>query len=145
MLHTRRHFISIRPTLLGLATLACCQSLHGTMHLGPDWDGDNAVDAGSLPVSAQKVEKDDSNAVVIIRGELKGEEETGEGFASVGDYQDMYQVVIMNPGEFLISTTEPLGFSEFDSTLSVYDAEGRALLANEDAEDAANNTRFHYV
>ncbi|MAJ46445.1 MAG: hypothetical protein CBC35_03910 [Planctomycetes bacterium TMED75] len=141
MLHTRRHFISIRPTLLGLATLACCQSLHGTMHLGPDWDGDNAVDAGSLPVSAQKVEKDDSNAVVIIRGELKGEEETGEGFASVGDYQDMYQVVIMNPGEFLISTTEPLGFSEFDSTLSVYDAEGRALLANEDAEDGLNPSR----
>ena len=143
MLHPRHRSISFRPTLLGLTTLVCCHSLHANVNLGPDWDGDNSVDAGSVPASAQKVEKDDSNAVVIIRGELKGEDEdTGEGLASAGDYQDMYQVVIMNPGEFLISTTGPLGFSEFDSALSVYDAEGKALLANEDAEDQADASRL---
>ena len=75
MLHTHHTRISsCRPTLIGLSLMACCQTLHGTTNLGPDWDGDSSNDAGAIPATAQRVEKDDATAVVIIRGELKGEE-----------------------------------------------------------------------
>ena len=47
----------------------------------------------------------------------------------------------MNPGEFVISTIGPLGFSQFDPSLSVYDAQGRALLANDNADDGMDASR----
>ena len=140
MLHnTPRSRFNTISLLSASLTLAWSAQLSAATTLGPDWDGDSNQDAGSVPATAQKVQKDDSNAVVIIRGELTGE---GEGLASLGDYQDMYEIVIRTPGEFEIATLEPLGFTQFDSMLSVYDAQGRALLANQDADQGTDGSRL---
>ncbi|MEE2682122.1 MAG: DVUA0089 family protein [Planctomycetota bacterium] len=139
----RTRFTTLTTLGLGLV-ISLSPQLIATTTVGPDWDGDSTEDAGSVPATAQKVKKDDSNAVMVIRGELKGEngQDGGdEGLASVGDYQDMYQIVIMNPGLFEISTLSPLGFTEFDSMLSVYDAQGRALLANRNADQGTDASR----
>jgi hypothetical protein len=150
MLHPIPHVLSKTTPLLSLSLMvAFCSQLTGATNVGPDWDGDSNQDAGAIPATAQKVQKDDSNAVVVIRGELSGEGgEGGEGegdserLTSLGDYQDMYEIVILTPGQFEISTLEPIGFTEFDSMLSVYDAQGRALLANQDADQGSNASRL---
>ena len=94
MLHTTSRSRITTLALLGLSlAMAWSTDLGASTTIGPDWDGDSKEDAGSKPATAQKVEKDDSSSVMIIRGELKGEEnqeeEESEGLASVGDYQDM--------------------------------------------------------
>ena len=112
-----------------------------TSIMGPDWDGDYVEDAGDLPDSSQKVVQDSTDFVMVARGQLKGEEEA-EGLAgtTIGDYQDMYEVVITDPGLFSIKTLPPLGGAEFNSILTVFKQNGMPLLANDDADNGVTGS-----
>ena len=124
--------------LAALCAVGCASSLAADS-VGRDWEGDSKNDAGDTADTAQKVVIDDFSTLSTIKGELKGED--GGGLAGLGDYQDCYVIVIRDPGTFAIQTTPPFGSTEFDSLLGVYTLDGRALLANEDAEQGQLGSR----
>ena len=88
---------------------------------GPLYEEDD--DAGSLPANAKKVEG--SGSLQAISGSLTGNSR-GEG-----DYQDMYEVYIAHPGEFLLKVTEVS--QGLNTQLFLFDPEGRGMLANDDS------------
>ena len=114
--------------------------LAASNNFGPDWDGDSKEDAGNKPETAQKVKLGTTATVVRISGELKGEDEGNNLAGGLGDYQDMYAVIVKEPAEFVIHTLPPLGSAEFNSILTVYDYTGEPLLANDDADQGTTGS-----
>ncbi len=98
---------------------------------GPDWDKDLEKDAGSSIVTAQLVTFQGN--LSTIAGKLSG---TADG---PGDYQDVYQIYISDPGTFLISLAAQDGGSlNFDAALWLFGADGRALLGTNDSSAKSN-------
>ena len=126
---------------LSVAFTAVLGTAMASNSLGPDWDGDSQEDAGNKPQTAQKVILETTDTLVRISGKLKGEDKSG-GLAGeeLGDYQDMYAIVVKEPGQFSISTLGPLGMATFDSLLTVYDFNGEPLLGNDDADNGVSGS-----
>lgn len=108
-------------------------------NMGRDYEEDS--DAGDSPDTSQKVTLDTFDTVKTIKGELKGDQNNALGGDGPPDLQDVYEVVIKDPGVFVIQTIPPQGSTEFDSLLGVYDYAGFALLANEDAKPNSLGSR----
>ena len=125
---------------LAIAAAIALLPLAATNTSGPDWDGDNYEDAGDTPSTAQKVSVEFTQTILTVRGSLKGEDEEGLAGTGTGDYQDMYEVVLKEPGQFSIQTLPPLGGAEFDTILSVYAPNGTPLLANNDADQGTTGS-----
>lgn len=93
---------------------------------GPDWDFDLTVDAGPSQFSAQPIVL--SGPVNTIVGRL-----AGNAFVGEGDFQDCYQIVISDPGTFMINLASPgSSFLNFDACLWLFDANGAPLLGTND-------------
>ena len=108
-----------------LMTLCLAFAVHGLVapsisaaERGPQYEEDD--DAGSLPSNAKKLVG--SGQVQSITGSLTGSSR-GEG-----DYQDMYEVYIAVPQEFVLRVTQVT--QGFDTQLFLFDADGFGLLAN---------------
>ena len=147
-----KHCSVIRSFALAVATTAMFSWAATTTAsdiLGPDWDEDvnGGGDAGDKPQSAQKVILDTTDTVAKITGKLKGDDSGGSlaGDLEEGDFQDVYEIVIKNPGQFSISTVPPQGDTEFNSVLCVYDFNGLPLLANIDADQGTQGSRVGNV
>lgn len=91
---------------------------------GPEWVEEG--DAGSLPGGAQNTTGE--GPMGAIRGTV------GVGFGAP-DEVDMYWIRIDSPGQFSARTLSP-GFSQFDSQLWLFRANGLGLLANDEAPGA---------
>jgi hypothetical protein len=95
--------------------------------VGPDWIEPGEEDAGSLTGDAQV--PDGEGALITIKGSLDGAPKPAGG----GDLEDMYLISIADPVAFFATTAVLPGQTEFGSVLYLFDADGRGLLANEDA------------
>jgi Bacterial pre-peptidase C-terminal domain len=93
---------------------------------GPDWDSDFKQDAGSTIQTAQKVNV--NGPVQTIAGRL-----TGLAFTLGGDFQDVYEIAITDPGTFVIDLTG--GGLNFDACLWLFDENGNPLLGTNDANE----------
>lgn len=115
----------------GLLPLLACGLAIG----GPDWDeGEGGGgDAGRLPATAEIVTGTGSG-VLVINGRLDG---PGSLRGSVGDFQDLYLIRILDPLKFRATTLVDFdGFAEFDAQIFLFQPDGLqafALLANQDA------------
>ena len=140
--------IGIKTSLLSLMTGGLClASLHaGSTMLGPDWDEDTngERDAGNTKGTAMEVKLATTTQVTSITGKLKGEGSGNLASLQEPDYQDVYAVAITDPSFFEIRTISP-GFSEFNSSLFVFDAEGKPLLANRVVELGTTGARVGEV
>jgi hypothetical protein len=57
----------------------------------------------------------------------------GGSVAAAGDYEDMFQITITDPVNF-VAETAGLGTADFDTQLWLFDINGNGLLANDDAD-----------
>ncbi|MEE2719425.1 MAG: hypothetical protein VX727_06550 [Planctomycetota bacterium] len=88
---------------------------------GPQFEEDD--DAGSLPATSKKVQG--NGPLLLIAGRLQGSNR------GQGDYQDMYEILISQPGSLRLEVPE---VSEgLNAQLFLFDADGRGLLANDDS------------
>lgn len=126
------HRAGVLLGVLLLGVLLLPGSGFGHESVGPDWDegSKGTGDAGNTTNSAQKVVLNIAT-LSRITGSLDGEGSLAGGNS---DFQDVYEVVIANPGMFMISTLPPNGGSNFNTLLCVYDYLGKAMLANDDAD-----------
>ena len=113
-MNTRLSFIL--GAAIALSSTAAIASIHG-----PHFEEDD--DAGSLPEDSKKLYGD--GQLLTIQGALTG------GSRGQGDYQDMYQIYIAQPGEFQLRVADA-SFG-FDTQLFLFDLEGRGMLANNDS------------
>ncbi len=95
----------------GAMACAVALSVAGFAVAGPDWveggedDGNFLPDAGSLPEGSQPIDEGANQPVQSIRGRLAGGgQPITEGGSSVGDFEDMYLVVIDNFDDFFITS-----------------------------------------
>ena len=123
--------IGLKTSILFLMTGGLClASLHaGSTMIGPDWDEESngERDAGSTKGDAMEVRLATTSQVTTITGKLKGDGSGSLAGVQQVDYQDVYAVAITQPSLFEIRTFSPGGFSEFDSSLFVFDAEENSV------------------
>jgi hypothetical protein len=99
---------------------------------GPDWDFDLSEDAGNSILTAQTITV--QGQVTKIIGRL-----SGTAFLGAPDFQDVYQIVITDPGNFRIDLSAAGGGAlNFDACLFLFDASGAPLLATNDASATDN-------
>lgn len=114
---------------LGVVALACCGAAHGQTVLGPEWIEQG--DAGSLPGSAQTITT--TGSVTSLRGALQGPAGIAGG---VGDFEDMYRLIIAVPTAFHLRTDPGSGGgADFNTQLWVFAVNGLGILGNDDAFD----------
>ena len=107
-----------------LMTLCLACSMHALVapaalaaDRGPHYEEDD--DAGSLPGNSKKLEG--NGPIQSITGALTGG-------SRGGDYQDMYEIYVAKPSEFVLRVAQ---VSEgFDTQLFLFDASGRGMLGN---------------
>lgn len=116
-----------------IVALVALTSAVSTAVAGPDWDGDSEVDAGSSIQTAQVISFNGS--LHTISGRL-----TGTAFTLGGDFQDVYQIKITDPGTFLIDLTGA-GLN-FDACLWLFNDRGIPLLGNNDADETTTAPRL---
>jgi hypothetical protein len=98
---------------------------------GPEWveDDDGRADAGTTPTDAQTTVG--QGPLTKIRGKLDGLEALALGEDGLpDDFDDVYLIRIDDPSLFAATTAIGGGFSEFDSSLYLFDAAGFGLLGN---------------
>lgn len=110
------------------AAVACVvgASLAVEAGAGPEWM--ESGDAGNLPASAQA--PTGGTTLAKISGELGGAAPRG---GSMGDFQDMYEIIIKDVDEFSATVTDDAGGPTFDTQLWLFDAAGRGVLGNNDS------------
>ncbi len=108
---------------------------------GPDWE-EPRIDAGPTPVTASKTKG--VGSMGAISGTLGGGGEPGVEAASTGDHEDLYLIRIVDPKAFSARVGRRFpGDPVFNSVLTLFDAEGYGLLANDDdAGDGSRNARL---
>jgi MYXO-CTERM domain-containing protein len=122
------------PFRLVTAVTALAAALPAASALaGPDWDKDLRIDAGSSIASAQTIEFDGN--LSTIAGKLTGFALAGEG---EGDFQDVYRFIIDDPATFYITLGGASGSVNFDACMWLFDDQGGAVLANNDADGSTN-------
>ncbi len=107
----------------------------GSALAGPDWT-ESFPGAGDLPGNAQLV---NAPVVATISGTLQGPVSPVIRGVAAPDFEDMYRIYICDPLNFSARTDggegEGTGVSgsTFDSMLWLFDAQGHALLGNNDS------------
>ncbi len=113
------------------------------VHAGPDYF--EMGDAGNTRQTAQPVTKPvGGSPVSFISGMLSGPTPSGPR-GPEGDFQDMYQIIISEPGIYVASTTATIcegsaSPRSFDTALYLFDADGFGLLANDDESPAEDES-----
>jgi len=139
-----RHAIQSRASRVAIAVLA----LSGLAVAGPIWCEPAPIDAGSLPATSSTTKGDGMNAV--IKGELMGFSPLTQrgGVGANGDFQDMYLIRIVDPSNFLASTSPffPSANANFNSQLFLFDFQGQGVLGNlNDPNDPAGASTLRPV
>ena len=88
---------------------------------GPKFEEDD--DAGSLPATSKKVKGE--GPLLQVVGSLEGANR------GQGDYQDMYEILISQPGELRLQVEQVS--KGLNAQLFLFDANGLGLLANDDS------------
>lgn len=96
--------------------------------VGPNWDKDLEEDAGANTLTAQPITV---STLTTITGKIAGDTSDGPT-----DFQDVYRILVSDPGTFLVDLTNAPGggSATFDTCLYLFDEAGFARLANNDAE-----------
>lgn len=115
-----RRLLPILSTLVALTAPASAS-------IGPNWDKDLEEDAGGNVLTAQPITV---STVTTITGRIAGDLSDGPT-----DFQDVYRLVVSDPGTFLVDLTNAPGggSATFDTCLYLFDEAGFARLANNDA------------
>jgi len=121
-----------RVSTMGICVVSVAAFAAAAM-AGPIWcEPPGPEEAGAFPSSASKTTGIGQSAAIV--GELKGgASPLDASFAGEnGDFQDMYLIRIINPDEFIASTSMqfPAAGATFDSQLFLFDFKGRAILAS---------------
>lgn len=116
--------------LFGCGVSALALTIVNTAFAGPDWVEDG--DAGSFLQTAQVIDNVVGGQVRRIVGTLAGAPASAGGFGDpMGDFEDMYKIVITDPGTFFISTSPQYGgYADFQTSLWLFDSKGFGLLGN---------------
>ena len=110
----------------GFVASALALTVVATSFAGPDWVEDG--DAGPAIQTAQPITNVVGGQVQRIIGTLAGAP-TPAGLSP--DFEDVYLINIIDPGTFFVSTApEYGGYSDFQTSLWLFDADGFGLLAN---------------
>ena len=107
--------------------LAVAVAASASASVGPNWDKDLEEDAGASLLAAQAVT---ASTLTTITGKIAGALNDGPT-----DFQDVYRLVVSDPGSFLVDLTNAPGggSATFDTCLYLFDEAGFARLANNDA------------
>lgn len=103
---------------------------------GPNWVEEG--DAGSNIQTAQPIDSADGQQVTRIFGTITGVALFSGG--SADDFEDVYQILVTDPVNLFFSTVGT--GTNFQTSLWLFDSDGRGLLGNRIAPDSDFNSVF---
>ncbi|MEM1331470.1 MAG: GC-type dockerin domain-anchored protein [Planctomycetota bacterium] len=135
LMHAQNRHLRARrkraTALAGLTALAAVAAAVAT-----DWEEPPGDDAGSLPLAPQSP-RPPYDDLFSTKGSLgfdaSARPAAAERLQVQVDTEDLYEIIIVDPREFIAQVIEGPSETDFDAQLFLFDRDGFPLLANNDA------------